>query len=265
MVKDLIGKGGQQNWMTAVAALLGFFSALRVCEYIQRDQSVEGHVITAGDVRFLHKDSARQWTPAWQLRGSRVSLVVGMQVTLRSAKNDQRAEGSSWSFYKEMEVPGEPVVELMARWATQAYSRRNDPFLSYRVPGREDHLVALQYRGFNAAIKASAAACGFHPGDFGTHSLRIGALTQLAAAGVPLEVAQRTARHQSSKSTAKYQKESKAERGLVIRALADGQVFRQEDIWALAGKNKEGNKEGEKKQENASARSSGQKRRGKDL
>jgi hypothetical protein len=165
-----------------------------------------------------------------------VQLAQGLQVTLRSAKNDQRAEGSSWSFYREMEEPGEPFVALMAQWSSQALSRPGDPFLSFRNKDIHETLTVLKYRSFNTAIKEMAESCGFHPGDFGTHSLRIGALTQLAAAGVALEVAQRTARHKSSHTTGKYQKESKAERKTVMVALSSTRVFGEEDIRALTSR-----------------------------
>jgi hypothetical protein len=235
MVQQLLTKGGRSNWLTAMAALLGYFSALRVCEYIQRDSSVEGHVITTDDVRFLFQKPSR-WLPAWQVTARMVQMAEGLQITLRSAKNDQRAEGSSWSFYRDMEEAGEPFVELMAQWASLALSRAGDPFLSFRNKDSRETLTVLKYRSFNVAIKAMAESCGFHPGDFGTHSLRIGALTQLAAAGVALEVAQRTARHKCSQTTEKYQKESKAERRTVIGALSNTRIFGEDDIRALTSR-----------------------------
>jgi hypothetical protein len=233
MVSTLTTQGGKKGWMQATAALLGFYSALRVCEYVCTNLSVaESHLITAADMAFLCGDTNSQWIASWALSVNNRAEIQRMQVTLRSAKNDQRAKGASWVFYKGQDEHGIIFIDLMADWACTAHSMPTDPFISYRDP-LTHNLCSLKYHGYNSAIKKAARACGFDPADFSTHSLRIGALSQLTAAGVSMDAVQRVARHKSAHSTFHYQTTSVKEREAVVTALASDQSFGMKDVQAL--------------------------------
>jgi hypothetical protein len=171
---------------------------------------------------------------SWALSEDDLPTVQSMQVTLRSAKNDQRAEGSSWIFYKEEEEHDVVFIDHMALWAVQANSKASDPFISYRDKSA-GNLFTLKYHGFNSVIKAAAKDCGFDPADFSTHSVRIGSLSQLTAAGVPLDAVQRAARHKSAVSTFKYQTTSVKERQQIVTALSSDSVFGVNDVQAVQG------------------------------
>jgi hypothetical protein len=234
MVQKLIIKGGQTGWMSAVAALFGFYSALRVCEYVQTEAAGGGHVIKARNVVFsLRGSTGQQWIPSHCMTLTHRRMVDSMQVSLGSAKNDQLAEGNSWIFNRGEGEHGVVFLEEMATWAAQAGSNADDPFISWR--NKEGVLFKLKYRGYNKDIKEAAEACGFDPHNFGTHSLRIGSLSQMAAAGIPLEaVQQRAARHKNIASTAKYQSTSVKERDSIVRALAEDIHFSNTDVAAAA-------------------------------
>jgi hypothetical protein len=218
--------------MSAVAALFGFYSALRECEYVQTSSSGGAHVIKARNVAFALKGSDQPWVRSHLMTLADRKRVECMQVSLGSAKNDQLAEGNSWIISRGDEGEhGVVFLEEMATWAAQAQSEADDPFISWR--DRDGKLFQLKYRGYNEDIKAAAAACGFDPKDFGTHSIRIGSLSQMAAAGIPLEAVQRAARHKNITSTAKYQSTSVGERETIVRALAEDIHFRNRDVAAV--------------------------------
>jgi hypothetical protein len=233
MVNELVKKGGKQNEMIAVAVMMGFFSALRVGEYICTDKSVEGHAIQYRDVAFL-LENPLETVGASVLYLEKIDRVVGVQVTLRSAKNDQRGSGSVWTFYQGDDDQGSFFISFLAKWAVSAHAWETDPFLSWRNVWKER--VSLGYRVYNDAIKKTALGCGYDDRDFSSHSVRIGALTQLSAAGVPVEIAQRVARHRNSATTLRYQAESVAERDRVMKALVSEEHFGDRDLRALATK-----------------------------
>jgi integrase len=98
----------------------------------------------------------------------------------------------------------------------------------------EGVLKRLKYQTFLEAIKQTAEDMGFDPAQFGTHSLRSGALTQLGAGGVPLEEVQRYARHRSAVSTAHYQQTSIAERDRAAKVLSSDLIFGMRDVRVLS-------------------------------
>jgi hypothetical protein len=232
MAEARLQEGGQRNVMIAIAVMLGFYSAMRVGEYVGSDTgSAESHVVESQDVCFL-LSGPDAVVPGRMLSLGDTRRVRGLQVTLRSAKNDQRGSGNTWSFYKSEVVRGNFFIAQMARWAATARSEARDPFISWR--SEDGKRTSLGYRVFNEAVKEAARRGGFDASEFSTHSLRIGALTQLSAAGLPVETARRVARHKSAASTVKYQAESTAERGRVLRALGADDSWGELDIRALA-------------------------------
>jgi hypothetical protein len=246
MAEKLSRQGDLRGKMLATAALLGFYSALRVCEYVcTGPATVESHVITAADIAFLCIGPGSTWVAAWALSAGDLPHVQRMQVTLRSAKNDQKGKGESWTFYKGQDEHGALFIDHMASWATQARSVATDPFISFRDPVTLE-LSSLKYHSYNTVIKAAAKDCGLDPALFSSHSVRKGALSQLTAAGVSLDAVQRAARHKSAVSTFKYQSTSVREREQVVRALAGDSSFGQQDVQALqvAGRSMSGKKGG---------------------
>jgi hypothetical protein len=158
MVQELVDRHsnkGQQGWMVAVAALLGFFSALRVSEYVETERGSGSHVICAKDVVFdVRVPGVVREVPAMLLKLRDRKRVHGVIITLRSSKNDQRGKGCAGSFSKGAEEAGSVFVDQMATWA-QAKSEADDPFISWRTTGGV--LTQLKYQAFLEAIKHNTA------------------------------------------------------------------------------------------------------------
>jgi integrase len=233
MVRDMLKAGDKRGEMIATAVLMGFFSGLRASEYVSTASSGEhGHVIRFGDVAFrtMRPDA---WVAAENLTLSQVKRVGAMSVTLRSAKNDQRGAGSRWMFERNNEEYGCFFLDRMSIWAATASGQNRDPFLSWRKASGE--VFSLGYRTFLLALKQAMQARGFDPKDFGTHSLRRGAISQLVAAGVAAGVVQRFARHRNGATTAKYTVQSGQERETIFRTLTENQHFNELDMRAAAG------------------------------
>ena len=102
-------------------------------------------------------------------------------VNVRSAKNDQLGNGAKY-YFPLMEVSPKVAFCLTTElfiWASFAKPLDDDPFLSYKGKW------FLSYDTYLKTVKRVAKACGFNPDRFGTHSIRIGGATILAAAGHP--------------------------------------------------------------------------------
>jgi len=84
----------------------------------------------------------------------------------------------------------------MFAWAQRSRPLPNDPFLTCRnvLFGPP---VMLEYDRLLAAVKTAARESGFDPARFGTHSLRIGGATIMAAAGLPSHYIQTLGRWKS--------------------------------------------------------------------
>ena len=111
---------------------------------------------------------------------------LGVTVFVRSAKNDQDGEGHQYHF-DVLNVSADALFCLakdMFVWAQAAKLRRDDPFVGFRG-GSTSEDCYLSYTKLLNSVKEAARQCGFDPNRFGTHSLRIGGATILAAAGMP--------------------------------------------------------------------------------
>ena len=127
-----------------------------------------------------------------------IENLVGVAPFIRSAKNDQDGEGHRYYFptlVTQTEKAFCFATELFL-WAQRAKPLPGDPFLTYRGPLMPAPRW-LGYKTFLIAIKLSAKYNDFDPTRFGTHSLRIGGATILAAAGHPNHYIQKMGRWKS--------------------------------------------------------------------
>jgi len=112
------------------------------------------------------------------------SEVLSVTVTIRSAKNDADGQGHKLHFKKK--ILGKDVAFCIASnmfaWAVEAKPLASHPFLSHHGGGKR---WFLSYSAYVKGVKAMAAFAGFDPARFGSHSIRIGGATVLAAAGLP--------------------------------------------------------------------------------
>jgi len=112
--------------------------------------------------------------------------VLSVTVTIRSAKNDADGQGHKLHFKKKQIGPEVAfcIASSMFSWAVSARPVASHPFLSHHG-GASGKRWFLSYKAYVNGVKAMAAFAGFDPDRFGSHSIRIGGATVLAAAGHP--------------------------------------------------------------------------------
>jgi integrase len=181
-----------------IAAMICLVLLTRKSEIIP---TADNHFMREDDVTFRMRNPATGiefMCKASLAHRHNILHLVGVSPFVRSAKNDQDGEGHRYYF---------PVLDTMTEkvfcfatelfiWAQRAKPQRGDPFLTYRGSSLPNPRW-LDYKTFIVAIKLAAKYSGFEPNRFGTHSLRIGGATILAAAGHPNHYIQKMGRWKS--------------------------------------------------------------------
>ena len=150
----------------------------------------EDHFMREQDVTFLLRPKLPGGAN-WHCKSSEAHLnsateLLGVSILIRSAKNDQNGDGAKY-YFTTVTITATAVFCLatdMFAWAQRARPIKHDPFLTCRT-GYSGIPVMLEYRRMLAYCKRAATASGFDPKRFGTHSLRIGGASIMAAAGLP--------------------------------------------------------------------------------
>lgn len=145
---------------------LAFFGALRVGELVPPSRTREGG-----------------------LRGDDVILANGsLRVRIRKSKTDHFGRGE-WLPLHSVVGPACPVR------AVSEYLQLRPPGSSFLVHSDGSPVTRFQ---FQSVFKRCLQAAGVPPGDFGTHSFRIGAATEAARAGLSNSEVQRIGRWRSA-------------------------------------------------------------------
>lgn len=172
---------------TLIAVKISLILLLRKSEIIP---DATDHFLRENDVTFLMKSAVSGelhfHCPARNADRFELKNLLGVTVFVRSAKNDQDGEGHQYHF-DVLNVSVDALFCLasdMFVWAQAAKLQHGDPFVGYRGDGPENACY-LSYPKMLNSVKEAATGCGFDPKRFGTHSLRIGGATILAAAGMP--------------------------------------------------------------------------------
>ena len=150
----------------------------------------DDHFMREQDVTFLMRPSALGGEN-WHCQSSQAYLnsssdLLGVSILIRSAKNDANGDGAKY-YFTTVTITATAVFCLateMFAWAQRARPIKHDPFLTCRT-GYSGIPVMLEYRRMLGFCKRAATASGFDPKRFGTHSLRIGGASIMAAAGLP--------------------------------------------------------------------------------
>jgi hypothetical protein len=162
----------------ATALLLAHFNFLRVSEYVV---SGANHFMRSGDVSFVTYDG--RVVPARHIAAVKLSDIDRVSFFIRSSKTDQEKVGCT-NHFKKCSV-GTCICTTAYSWAVRAnYPSDVAPFLSaYSPTGR---LVwSINAKNLSLTLKTVAATYGFSNLDcFTPHSLRYGAASALAAAGI---------------------------------------------------------------------------------
>jgi hypothetical protein len=191
---------GPMDHARVVAAMICLVLLTRKSEILP---TADDHYMRADDVSFKMRSTRVPGGPDVIISSSVAYLhdkrdLLGVVPFVRSAKNDQEGQGSRY-YFPVIKVEGNVsfcFASEMFRWAQRARMLPGDPFLTYRGPALPDPRW-LDYKSFLTAVKTAAALCGFDPKRFGTHSLRIGGATILAAAGHPNHYIQKMGRWKS--------------------------------------------------------------------
>jgi len=180
MYKHVLNPKDYKDMCAGLAVKLGFVQLNRASELVPAKNGLSEHYIRAKDVVFhyRHPETGLMLTflPS-EARDFPIENVCAVTINLRSNKADQSGEGNKCHW--EVRPVDKTCLFCIAldcfRWAQHAYPAGEQPFLSYR------NIWNLSYDKYNETIKATACMCGFDPSRFGTHSVRIGGATALAA------------------------------------------------------------------------------------
>jgi hypothetical protein len=191
--------------MIAVGLLLAFFCLLRASEYAITTADVH-HAIRASAVEFLCRRSESKtpvFIPAHELRntpGICYDHVDVVRITIHSAKNIKLGKGIPMWFSAQPTAGSEAEMlnftHALYEWTMTTTLSADSQFCSFQSP--EGAYVPLTYTMMVDTIKQCAAAFGFDPSRFASHSLRIGGATQLAANGVSQDLIQMMGRWRSA-------------------------------------------------------------------
>ena len=181
-----------------IAAMISLVLLTRKSELIP---TADEHFMREDDVTFLMRDpqsGIESMCPSGRVHTLRLADLVGVAPFIRSAKNDQDGEGHRYYFPVITDTTDKSfcLATEMFTWAQRARPQPGDPFLTYRGPLLPTARW-LDYKTFLLAIKLAAKYSGFDQSRFGTHSLRIGGATNLAAAGHPNHYIQKMGRWKS--------------------------------------------------------------------
>jgi hypothetical protein len=171
------------------AMIFAFSTASRVSEYLPASKHDWSHAILSDHVLFA-LDSVSP-TPSSPLRfvpsfsSASVSLVDvrGVLIIIREGKNDPSGIGHRYYFPREPLSPPQRCYDVTTdlwAYAGVAHLRPRVPFF-FSPPG----FPLLTHASFNAQMKPLAVLFSLDPNRVSSHSLRAGAATQLAGAGVP--------------------------------------------------------------------------------
>jgi hypothetical protein len=169
--------------------IFAFSTASRVSEYLPISRQDWSHAILSDHILFeLAPDpsvsTARpQFIPAYLARSYTVDRVRGVLVVVREGKNDPSGIGHRYYFPRRPVSPPARCFDLTTdlwEYSLCARPRSGAPFFLSPVG-----FPVLTHLSFNAKMKAIAPLFSLDPSRVSSHSLRAGAATQLAGAGVP--------------------------------------------------------------------------------
>ena len=180
MYKHVLNPKDYKDSCAGLAVKLGFVQLNRASELVPAKNGLNEHYIRAKDVVFHHRhpETGQLYTflPN-EARDFLIENVSAVTINLRSHKADQSGEGNKchWEVCPVDKNCLFCIASDCFRWAQLAYPAGEQPFFSYQ------NIWNLSYDKYNEIIKATAFMCGFDPSRFGTHSVRIGGATALAA------------------------------------------------------------------------------------
>ena len=158
--------------MLRAALTLGFFGFLRVSEFTLKNRRF--------DPRYHPTRQDISWTGE------------GMHFFIKRSKTDQMGKGTTICIGRTEGRHTCPVAAMEAYRGCCRCPIQSSPLFHFR-DGRP-----LTSKSFRSTFLSLVEQCGYNPAQYNTHSLRIGAATAAAGAGLPTETIQKLGRWRSS-------------------------------------------------------------------
>ena len=165
-------QGKHDHLMLRAALTLGFFGFLRVSEFTLRDQRFDPRLHpTMRDINWSSE---------------------GMQFFIKRSKTDQVGKGTTICIGRT-ESRHTCAVAAMEAYRRHCHCSTHSSPLFHFKNGRP-----LTAKSFRVTLLSLVEQCGYDPLKYNTHSLRIGAATAAARAGLPSDTIQKLGRWRSN-------------------------------------------------------------------
>ncbi|KAL5517936.1 hypothetical protein EMCRGX_G003583 [Ephydatia muelleri] len=162
--------------MLRAALTLGFFGFLRVSEFTLKNRGLT--------LRYHPTRQDISWTGC--------KRIEGMHFFIKRSKTDQMGKGTTICIGRTEGRHTCPVAAMEAYRGCCRCPIQSSPLFHFR-DGRP-----LTSKSFRSTFLSLVEQCGYNPAQCNTHSLRIGAATAAARAGLPTETIQKLGRWRSS-------------------------------------------------------------------
>jgi hypothetical protein len=171
------------------AMLFAFSTASRISEYLPVSRQDWSHAILSDHISFaVHTSAASststlQFIPSFLFHSLPLAQVRGVLIIVREGKNDPSGIGHRYYFPREPVSPPQRCYDIATdlwHYVDAAHPRASYPFFFSPPP-----FPLLTHATFNVQMKGVAPLFSLDPARVSSHSLRAGAATQLAGAGVP--------------------------------------------------------------------------------
>ena len=163
------------------AILTGFFLLLRSSELVPT--KADHHLLSQHVIFLFEYDNDVVEIPSYEIKPlKRYGILKGVSIFIKSQKNDPMGVGTKYHFKAE---PISPTYDIDLSTELLKCSRRNQPPQDGPFFSNSLENTSLSYDQYLKTCKKIAQFCNFDPNLFGTHSVRIGGATTLAAAEVP--------------------------------------------------------------------------------
>lgn len=179
--QNIISTHDTTEYLAFNAILTGFFLLLRSSELVPT--KADHHLLSQHVVFLFENDNDIEEIPSYEIKPLKhYGILKGVFIFIRSQKNDPMGMGTKYHFQTE---PISPTYDIDLSTELLKCSRRNQPLQNKPFLSNSLENTDLSYDQYLKTCKKIAQFCKFDPNLFGTHSVRIGGATTLAAAEVP--------------------------------------------------------------------------------
>jgi hypothetical protein len=209
--------------MVCVASMLAFHFMLRASEYVPHPKNP--HSLMSEDIIFITNDQKK-------LRPNKVSPEDNITMMILMIRSSKRGALGSRYLHLSRSHPEESVLlDMMIHWCHRSGATSVDPVFCRYSGGHRKLLIAKEITN---ALRCMAVAKGMNPKRFSSHSLRIGGVTTMMAAGSNRDMIRRVGGFSStSNCDAIYDRNTKKDHGALSTIPGKGKILSSHDILEL--------------------------------